>query len=440
MITLQKAVKAILSKGVGEIQSMRPAYQLVAVAKGIIEPQDLRIGGELRAQDSSAIISMIAQDDFLKSVRVETMSKLNKNVDVFDMSPRQSRRVPEGTPASESDKAKPAQKGCKLTALDIDLYSDIGLSTLRDNADNPNLIQMIQGMIATGLQNDVSDLAWNGKEDGDGTVTDFVKLNKGWIQVAEDSIAKGSGVINTEVTLGSSIAATLNILEGNAGIVFTAVKPGSGGNALIVGLVEPGVESAPLSVLVSNNVITVNLETDSNKAIVSTAAEVIAAVNATPSAAVLMIASPSPGSDASAVVSAFNYANLFGGSTVGIMTVFDALASSASNLYLPSSVMIVSPRNKRAYDKELGLHVTGEKVITDAAGNKYTGSGVVAARYMPDNFAMLTPLKNLVVGIHKDMRRDAVWKPDRKVVEHSLHTATDYEIAIKEACVLAKIK
>ncbi len=63
-----------------------------------------------------------------------------------------------------------------------------------------------------------------------------------------------------------------------------------GGNDLSVALKNPGVADSPLSVSVDGDAITVSLATNSSGAVTSTAAQVVAAINATPATSALVVA------------------------------------------------------------------------------------------------------------------------------------------------------
>jgi len=90
-------------------------------------------------------------------------------------------------------------------------------------------------------------------------------------------IAAAGAVFPTEATLTSGAT--------TAGVVFTAVTGGTAGNSItITSLAASG--SSPLSVSVSGTAITIQLSTG------DTANEVIAAVNAYPAAAALVVATP----------------------------------------------------------------------------------------------------------------------------------------------------
>jgi hypothetical protein len=77
-----------------------------------------------------------------------------------------------------------------------------------------------------------------------------------------------------------------------------------GGNDLSLALADPGTANAPLSVSVTGNAIAVSLATDAAGALTSTAAQVVAALNADPGAAGLLTASTYRGNTGAGVVPA----------------------------------------------------------------------------------------------------------------------------------------
>ncbi len=77
-----------------------------------------------------------------------------------------------------------------------------------------------------------------------------------------------------------------------------------GGNDITVAFVNPGANDAPLSVSVAGNTITVNLATNAEGAIVSTAAQVVAAINAHAGASALVEAYTYRGNAGAGVVAA----------------------------------------------------------------------------------------------------------------------------------------
>jgi len=169
-------------------------HPLVLLAKNLIQPQDVRVGGELRPEAANRVISMVQKDPFLSKITVERMRRLKKDVQVFDIMPRQLRRIPQGqepqdTPNPDNVTPNVNEYGCTLHALDMQLFPTLSLDFLRDNADNPNLLSEINGSFNTTFQNDLTDLAVNGTEEAAAvlTQTDFTKLNKGWRQIALDS-------------------------------------------------------------------------------------------------------------------------------------------------------------------------------------------------------------------------------------------------------------
>lgn len=106
-------------------------------------------------------------------------------------------------------------------------------------------------------------------------------------------------------------------------LMFTAVAYGAAGNSISIEYLDPSSNDAALSIDVSGTTVVVNLATDSGGDITSTAAEILAAWEAKPEAAVLATveidASDSgSGDDGSGVVTALAAAAFTGGAGTGI--------------------------------------------------------------------------------------------------------------------------
>lgn len=98
------------------------------------------------------------------------------------------------------------------------------------------------------------------------------------------------------------VAATGSIdLGGGVSLDFTAQTAGAAGNNLIVNLIDPEAENATIDVVVNGNKIDVTLASSAVPAITSTAADVKAALDGTPSA-VALIATAITGLDTTVAV------------------------------------------------------------------------------------------------------------------------------------------
>jgi hypothetical protein len=114
---------------------------------------------------------------------------------------------------------------------------------------------------------------------------------------------------------------TVNPAGDENGLTFTAKEYGSDGNLISIAYVDPAANDQPLTVSVVNSAITVSLKTGAAGAIESTAAEVLAAVNAAASKLVVasIYADDSGGADdGSGVVTAMAKASLTGGAGTNI--------------------------------------------------------------------------------------------------------------------------
>ncbi|MCG6372778.1 phage tail sheath subtilisin-like domain-containing protein [Vibrio fluvialis] len=98
------------------------------------------------------------------------------------------------------------------------------------------------------------------------------------------------GLVGTAPDAAAAVAATLTLGSTvlKDGLVFTAKKTGTEGNAISIEMVAPDAVNTPLSVTVDGNKITVTLATDAQKVLTSTAAQVKAIIDADADAKVLV--------------------------------------------------------------------------------------------------------------------------------------------------------
>ena len=124
--------------------------------------------------------------------------------------------------------------------------------------------------------------------------------------VLTEPIQNISSVNRVAASLTTALTGTNNDL------VFTSKFQGVQGNTTRIRYVVAG-NNTPLTIAVSGQDITVNVATDGGGLATSTAAQVMAAVNADASAKKLVTASLAAGNDGTGVVTALAYTNLTGG-------------------------------------------------------------------------------------------------------------------------------
>lgn len=162
---------------------------VVALAKSLIGPSDLANGGTLSPQRADRLISMIHEDTFLSKINTVKMARLERNVDAIDVASRQLVRIPQGNEPSAGQTANAGEHGAILRALTVQLFPTLTLDFLRENKDNPQLLKLVEKAFTTRLRNDLVDLGFNGINDDGGGATQaekFLRLNKGWLQIALD--------------------------------------------------------------------------------------------------------------------------------------------------------------------------------------------------------------------------------------------------------------
>lgn len=112
--------------------------------------------------------------------------------------------------------------------------------------------------------------------------------------------------------IGNRASLTTALAGANNDITLLARAPGTNGNAITFRIVVAGA-STPLSVSVSTNAITVNSATSAGSAAISTADQIIDAVNRSATASALVWAQRAAANDGTGVVVAVGATNLAGG-------------------------------------------------------------------------------------------------------------------------------
>jgi len=120
--------------------------------------------------------------------------------------------------------------------------------------------------------------------------TDHAFIHDGIAYTAAGTMAVltgDSGGLFLVPPVASAAAVTINMTNATADLTYTAVGTGTDTNSINVTHVDPGANDADLAVSVFVKTITVSLATDGSGTIISTAAEVKAAVNAHAEASLL---------------------------------------------------------------------------------------------------------------------------------------------------------
>lgn len=298
---------------------------VVALAKSLIGPTDLANGGTLTPQQAQKLISLMWKDGFLSKITTVRMSKLTRLVDVMDILRRQLVRVPQGQEPSVDDLTSGLEVGCKLTALDAQLFATLTLDFLKENKDNPELQREIETGFNAVLTNDVVDLGFNGINDDAGGATreeKFLRLNKGWLQVAREAAA------------------------------------------------SPKVDIDP--------------------------------------------------------------------ATDGWVASLKALTEKQDHRALATSVYLMNEADADEYGEEINAPVIGHEVQSGSPARRYKGRMIEAHPSFPQGKIMMTPMKNLVYGLHTTIDRNRAYHTRRRGLEYTFDMSFDFEIAAKPFAVLGE--
>ncbi len=205
------------------------------------------------------------------------------------------------------------------------------------------------------------------------------------------TVAQSRKYVIEITTAGAAGPATLDtaIAGADNDLRFTAATTDGSGDSISITYVDPGAPSQPLSVSVDGRRIVVSLATDGGGAITSTAAQVMAAINADSDASALVSAALAPDNDGTGVVAAMSETNLayngrqadldtaLSGADNDFVVTANAFGTSGNNITLTLS-------DPGAPSQPLSVTVAGNDITVSLATNAQgvitsTASDVVSA-------------------------------------------------------------
>jgi hypothetical protein len=189
-----------------------------------------------------------------------------------------------------------------------------------------------------------------------------------------------SKLLLASVALGLPLATYTTALVGaDNDMTLTAKVGGTGGNAITIALVDPSGNNQALAVTVSELAISVSLATGVAGAITSTAAQVVAAINADATAKMLVTAIVKAGDAGTGIVTALSAANLAGGDAAALTTAsLDCLGFDAATFNVhagavapaPTSVVMQESADDSAWTTVAADEQVGEEALADWAVSK----------------------------------------------------------------------
>lgn len=182
--------------------------------------------------------------------------------------------------------------------------------------------------------------------------------------------------ITTEGAVGPATLDTA-LAGADNDIRYTAVADDVAGNSISVEYVDPGALSQPLSVSVEGRKITVSLATDGAGVITSTAADIMAAVNADTDASALVSADLAPDNDGTGVVTAMaetdlDYEGRAAEFSSGLSGADNDFTLTANTLGASGNNITITLADPGALASPLGIAVVGNDITisleTDGSG------------------------------------------------------------------------
>lgn len=229
-----------------------------------------------------------------------------------------------------------------------------------------------KAVLSTALTGNNNDLDYTAVDGGTQGNLIKIKYTNPGVAGATESVSvstdDGTDITTIDFSLATTAAVkaayTTSMTGANNDIVITAVTAGTAGNAIDFTMTDPNAASQPLTVTTTGSAIVVSLATNSEKAITSTANQVIAAVNGDYLAQKLVKLTLSGSDTGATAVTALSKVDLADGAAGGVIsstgdTIKATLAASAA------ASALVTAADKAAND--------GSGAVTAMAATALTG-------------------------------------------------------------------
>lgn len=108
-----------------------------------------------------------------------------------------------------------------------------------------------------------------------------------------------------------------------------------------------------------------------------------------------------------------------------------ALVKSIAADAKANSVILINPNDVSTYNEELSK-LNSPTHLIEAGAKKILGVPFLESPLMPEGEYLATPLKNLLLGIVLDIRRNRWYDAEERALKYVFDVFVDYEIAIKK--------
>lgn len=175
-------------------------------------PVDLNVGGSLKPEQARDWYSRVIPLGTLDRYSKRGTKRLTGDINVYDVSGRNSYRPTTGTTPNDLagyNSAEFSNVGNSWSLKRIQTTLFLPYDTIQENADNPNFKNEILDMMKTQQSNELSDLSMNGTANTGGS---WVALQTGIVQKAKDYVTAGTNPVQRVVysTAGDDILAKMD--------------------------------------------------------------------------------------------------------------------------------------------------------------------------------------------------------------------------------------
>lgn len=192
--------------------------------KASFDYSDLASGGKLTPQDADQFITYMFDeaDPFFKSIQTLRMTSETRNIDIFSIATRQTRKKQAGT--APADLAGPTLDRNILQSVKCVFPFEVEDEFIEENIEREGFWDTLMKEVAIAVSNDMLDLGFN----GDTTSGDpFININDGWIKIgiALANAYDATGALTEKAILKGMLQTLPRQFKANKGLLRYFVSP-----------------------------------------------------------------------------------------------------------------------------------------------------------------------------------------------------------------------
>ncbi len=435
---------------------------LEELKKSAVSATSIGIGGGLTPAAARKYFTTVTdQSSFLGRVTSEQVEALQQDVDLFAVSDRQLKRVPEGSEPTPEQETGASNLGKRWALKDVQMFPTILFSTLINRQKQGNVEAYLAALFAKVFRNDLLLLGLIGDESsGD----DFTALNDGWAKLARaavDGTSRDLANVGGQMVRHGAVA-TQRLNHGAVtGGPFTAGETVTGGTSSATGKVAEvgsgfllvyavtGTFAAAEELTGSSSSATADTTTLGSVITTFAAGETVTGATSDATGKVIQVGGGYL--SLSAVSGTFEADEVLTGAISGAkaastvlgsvdldhMATMDAMLQQMHDKYLneAKTCFVMSKKGAIAWGKQMAENDGLNPYLITGKVPRYQGYEVIGVPNWAANTKLLTDPKNLGFGMGSTIKRYREIRARKRAIDYTWELYSDYLIINDEAVV-----